>query len=99
MRKLALPILALGLAVPLCVTAWAAGGPGDSAPPPVADKAAKSADLPDAPKPATTAATPAPAASATATAPALESELAELRALLHAQAAEIEALRRVLAVM
>jgi hypothetical protein len=104
MRKLALSILVLGLAVPLCVTARAAGGPGDAAPPPAADKpaAASSTSLPEAPKPAATATAAAPAtapAPATAATPALESELAELRALLHAQAAEIEAQRHELAEM
>ena len=86
MRKLALPILIFGLAT--VSTAWAAGGPGDAAPPPATDKAATTpaAQPADAPKPAATAATPA-----------LESELAELRALLHAQAAEIEAQRHELA--
>jgi len=86
MRKLALPILIIGLAA--ASAAWAAGGPGDAAPPPATDKTATTtvAQPPDAPKPAATAATPA-----------LESELAELRALLHAQAAEIEAQRHELA--
>ncbi len=102
MRKLALPILALGLAVPLCGTVWAAGGPGDAAPPPAADKpaAASSANLPDAPKPAAAKpAAAAPAAPAATATPAVESQLAELRALLDAQAAEIEAQRRELAEM
>ncbi|HUJ41670.1 MAG TPA: hypothetical protein VLW54_14105 [Candidatus Acidoferrales bacterium] len=98
MRKLVLPILILGLAaVP---AAWAAGGPGDGAPPaPAADKpaASTSANLPEAPKPAAAAA--APAAPAPAATPALESQLAELRALINAQAAEIEAQRRELAEM
>ena len=98
MRKLALPILILGLAVSLCGTASAAGGPGD--PPPAAEKSAAttSANLPEAPKPAATTAAPAPAATPAAT-PAVESQLAELRALLNAQAAEIEAQRRELADM
>jgi len=95
MRKLALPILVLGLvAFPLCGIAWAAGGNGDAAPAPAADKTAAqpSANLPEAPKVNTSsakAATPA----------AIESELAELRALLHAQAAEIEAQRHEIADM
>ncbi len=100
MRKLALPILILGLA--MVSTAWAAGGPGDAAPPPATDKATTTpaASLPDAPAAAKTAATtPANTAAATAATPALESELAELRALLHQQAAEIEAQRRELADM
>jgi hypothetical protein len=92
MRKLAIPIFVFGLALPLSGTAWAAGGPGDTAPPPAAEKSAvaATANLPDAPK---------PAAAATAATPALESQLAELRALLNAQAAEIEAQRRELAEM
>jgi len=96
MRKLALPILILGLAaVP---AAWAAGGPGDT-PQPAADKSAASAsaNLPEAPKPAATA--PAPATPAPAATSDMESQLAELRALLNAQAAEIEAQRRELAEM
>src|SRR5208282_6100717 len=100
MRKLALPILILGLAT--VSTAWAAGGSGDAAPPPATDKAATTpaATLPDAPKAATTVPTaPTVTAPATAATPAIESELAELRALLHAQAAEIEAQRRELAEM
>ncbi len=94
MRKLAIPIFVLGLAVSLCGIAWAATGPGDTPPAPATDKTAAqpAANLPDAPTPAATA---APAA-APAT-PAIESELAELRALLHAQAAEIEAQRKELA--
>jgi len=103
MRKLAIPIFVLGLALPLCGNAWAAGGPGDSAPPPAAAKSAATApaNLPDAPKPSAAPATPAPAAApaapAAAATPALESQLAELRALLDAQSAEIEAQRRELA--
>ena len=94
MRKLVIPIFVLGLAVSLCGIAWAGSGPGDNPPAPATDKAATqpAANLPDAPTPTTTSA-PA-AASAT---PAVESELAELRALLHAQAAEIEAQRKELA--
>jgi len=86
MRKLVLPILVLGLAT--VSTAWARGGAGDAAPAKAAEKTAAqpAANLPDAPKATATTATPAT--------PAVESELAELRALLHAQAAEIEAQRR-----
>ena len=88
MRKLVLPMLFLGLAAATAVNA--AGGPGDAATPPSDDKAAAApaTNLPEAPKPA-----------ATTPAPALESQLAELRELLHAQAAEIEAQRRELAEM
>jgi len=88
MRKLALATLVLGL-MAVSTAVWAAGGPGDAAPP-SSEKiaAAPATNLPEAPKPGATAATPA-----------LESELAELRALLHAQAAEIEAQRRELAEM
>jgi len=88
MRKLALPILVLGLAA--VSAAWAAGGPDDATSPPAGDKAATTpaAQPPDAPKPAATAATPA-----------LESQLAELRSLLRAQAAELEAQRHELAEM
>jgi len=91
MRKLVLLILVVGLAG--LTTAWAASGAGDAAPVPAADKTAAqpTANLPDAPRAGATAATPAT--------PAVESELAELRALLHAQAAEIEAQRRELAEM
>jgi len=87
MRKLALSICALSLALPFCGAAWAAGGPGDAPAPPGSDKTATTA-----------AAQPAEAAKPAA-APAIESELAELRALLRAQAAEIEAQRHELAEM
>jgi hypothetical protein len=100
MRKLALPILILGLAA--VSAAWAADGARDSAPPPASDKAATApaATLPDAPAPAKPAATtPASTPAPTAATPAIESELAELRSLLHAQAAEIEAQRHELAEM
>ncbi|HMD30256.1 MAG TPA: hypothetical protein VKG84_00005 [Candidatus Acidoferrales bacterium] len=88
MRKLALPMIVLGLTAVTAV--WASGGPGDAVPPPSTDKAAATpaATLPDAPK-----------AGATATTPAVESELAEMRSLLRAQAAELEAQRRELAEM
>jgi hypothetical protein len=88
MRKLALPMLILGLTAVSAV--WAAGGPGDAVPPPNNDKAtaAPAANLPEAPRPG-----------ATTPAPALESQLAELRELLHTQAAEIAAQRRELAEM
>jgi len=100
MRKLALLTLLVGLAVGS--TAWAAGGTGDAKTPPGTDKAAAApaAALPDAPKPAATNSTaPGTTPATTAATPALESELAELRALLHAQAAELEAQRRELAEM
>jgi hypothetical protein len=91
MRKLALSLCALSLAVPLCGTAWAGGGPGDAPAPPEKDKSAATA-------PATQPAESAQPAAAAAT-PALAAELAELRALLREQAAEIEAQRHELAEM
>jgi len=94
MQKLVILIFVLGLAV--TTGAWAASGAGDAAPAAAAaaDKTAAqpASSLPDAPTPgapAATAATPATSA--------VESALAEMRALLHAQAAEIEAQRRELA--
>ena len=88
MRTLAIPTLILGLTAVSAV--YAAGGPGDSAAPPNSNNTATApaASLPDAPKPG-----------ATTPAPAIESQLAEMREILHAQAAEIEAQRREIADM
>jgi hypothetical protein len=90
MRKLALTICALSLAVPLGGSVWASGNSGDAPAPSEKDKTATTAPAqPVEPaQPAATAATPA-----------LAAELAELRALLKSQAAEIEAERRELAEM